>query len=119
LQVTALNHNIGEIEQVHFKRIEHALSGDNNLFGPFLRGQCSDQSSNFFCSFPFGKLAESFLACPNAGVDNFEEELSGSGVEDEDGAVDGFGGEIAFECLVDGDSVDVGVVDEPNDLICE
>lgn len=104
---------------MHFKWIEHALSSHDNLFGSFLGGQCSDQSSNFFCGFPFGKLAETFLACPHAGVDNFEEKLSSSGVEDEDGAVDGFCCEIALKCFVDGDSVDVGVIDKPNDLICE
>jgi hypothetical protein len=49
-------------------------------------------------------------------VDDLEEELSRARVEDEDGAVDGLGGQVAFEGLVDCDAVDVGVVDEPDRL---
>ena len=52
-------------------------------------------------------------------MDDLQEELAGARVEDEDGAIDWFGCQITFECLMDGDSVDIGVIDEPNDLICE
>ena len=44
-------------------------------------------------------------------MNDLEEELTGSRVEDEDGSVDGLGGQVSFERLVDRDSVDVGVVD--------
>ena len=52
-------------------------------------------------------------------MDDLEEELAGARVEDEDGAVDGLGGEVAFERLVDGDAVHVRVVHEPDDLVGE
>ena len=52
-------------------------------------------------------------------MNDLQEQLTGPGVEDENGAVDGLGGQVTFEGLVDGDSVDVGVVDEPDDLVTE
>ena len=64
-------------------------------------------------------LSETFLAGPHRRVDDLEEELTGARVEDEDGAVDGFRGEVAFERLVDGDAIHVRVVNEPDDLIGE
>ena len=48
-------------------------------------------------------------------MDDLEEELAGARVEDEDGAVDGLGGEVALERLVDGDAVHVRVVHEPEE----
>lgn len=36
-----------------------------------------------------------------------------------DGTVDRLGGQIAFERLVDGDTVNVGVVHKPDDLVAE
>jgi hypothetical protein len=52
-------------------------------------------------------------------VDDLQEELTRARVEDEDGAVDGLGGEVAFEGLVDGDAIDIGVVDEQLNLVAE
>ena len=49
-------------------------------------------------------------------MDDLEEELARSRVEDEDGAVDGLGGQVALERLVDRHAVHVGVVHEPDDL---
>lgn len=46
-------------------------------------------------------------------MDDLEEELSSTGVEDEDGSVDGFGRQVALKCLVDGHSVHVGVINKP------
>lgn len=46
-------------------------------------------------------------------MDDLEEELSSTGVEDEDGSVDGFGSQVALKCLVDGHSVHVGVINKP------
>ena len=48
-------------------------------------------------------------------MNDLEEELSGSRVEDEDGAVDRLCGQVALERLVDGHTVDVRVVDEPRE----
>ena len=102
-----------------FQRIQHSLSGDNDLFGLFLHWQTSDESSHFLCCLPLGELAQSLLTCPHTGVNNFEEELARLGIEDEDGSIDGLGGEISLKCLVDGDSVHIGVVYKPNDLVGE
>jgi len=52
-------------------------------------------------------------------VDDFQKQLTCSWVENEDGAVDGLGGEVSFVSLVDCDTVDVCVVDKPNDLVRE
>jgi len=119
LEFTPLDDNIGEIQQVDFERIEHAFTSDDDLFGLFLDGQRSDQSSHFLSGFPLGELAESLLSGPGGGMDDLQVELSVTGVEDENGSVDGFGGQVAFEGLVDGHSVDIGVVHEPNDLVGE
>ena len=47
-------------------------------------------------------LTKTFLSCPHWRVDNLEEELTGTRIEDEDGAVDGFGRQVAFKCLQGG-----------------
>ena len=52
-------------------------------------------------------------------MNDLEEQLASPGVEDEDGAIDRFGGQIALECLVDSHSVHIGVIHKPNDLIAE
>ena len=52
-------------------------------------------------------------------MNNLEEELAGTRIEDENGSVDGFRRQVALERLVDRHAVDVRVVDEPNDLIGE
>ena len=68
---------------------------------------------------PLGQLAQPLLAGPHAGVDDLEEELAGAGVEDEDGPVDGLGGQVALKGLVDGHTVHVGVIHKPDDLVAE
>jgi hypothetical protein len=70
-------------------------------------------------SLPLGELAETLLPGPHGGVNDLEEELPGSRVEDEDGAVDRLGRQVALEGLVDGDAIDVRVVHEPDDLVAE
>ena len=45
--------------------------------------------------------------------------LAGARVEDEDGTVDRLGGQVTLKGLVDGDTVDVGVVDKPDDHVGE
>ena len=63
--------------------------------------------------------AQTHLTSPYASVDDFEEELSCAGVENEDGSVDRFGRQVALERLVDRNAMHVGVVYKPNDLVRE
>lgn len=44
-------------------------------------------------------LTKTFLSSPHRGVDNLEEELTGPRVEDEDGSIDGLGGQVTFKGL--------------------
>jgi len=104
---------------MHLERVEHALAGDDDLLGLLLDGQRPDKGSYLFGCLPFGELAKALLTGPDRGVDDLEEELACARVENEDGAVDGLGGEVALVGLVDGDAVDVGVVHEPDDLVAE
>ena len=102
--------------QVHLERIEHSLPRHDNLLRLLLDGKRPYECRHLLRRFPFGKLAEALLARPRARVNNLEEELPGPRVEYEYGAVDRLGGEVALEGLVDGDTVDVGVVHKPDDL---
>ena len=52
-------------------------------------------------------------------MDDLEEELPSTRVEDEDGSIDGLGGQVALERLVDGYAVHVGVIHKPDDLVAE
>lgn len=52
-------------------------------------------------------------------MNDLQEELTGTWIENEYGSIDGFGCEISLEGLMDGNSVDVGVINEPNDLLGE
>lgn len=44
-------------------------------------------------------LSKTFLSRPDRGVNDLQEQLACTRVEDEDGAVDGLGGQIAFKRL--------------------
>ena len=44
-------------------------------------------------------LSQTLLAGPHRRVDDLEEELASPGVEDEDGAVDGLGGQVTLKGL--------------------
>ena len=70
-------------------------------------------------SFILANLTKTLLSGPHRRVDDLEEELAGARVEDEDGAVDGLGRQVALERLVNRHAVDVRVVHEPDDLIGE
>ena len=48
-----------------FEGIQHALSGDNDLFGLLFHGQGSNEGGDFFGSLPLGQLAETFLTGPD------------------------------------------------------
>lgn len=52
-------------------------------------------------------------------MDDLQEQLSCSWVEDEDGSVYRFCCQVALESLVDGHTIDVCVIDEPDHLVCE
>lgn len=49
-------------------------------------------------------------------MDDLQEQLTGAWVENEDGSIDGLGGQVTLECLVDCHTVHVGVIHEPDDL---
>ena len=119
LQLAALDHDVGKVEQVDLERVEHALARHNDLLGLLFDGQRADEGSHLLGRLPLGQLAETLLARPHARVDDLEEELTGARIEDEYGAVDGLRGQIALVGLVYGDAVDVGVVHEPDDLVAE
>ena len=100
LKLTSLDNYVGEVEQMHFERIQHAFPGYDNLSGLFLNGQSPDESRDFFGGFPLGQLSEAFLARPSTGVYDFEVKLAVSRVEDKYGAVDRFSRQVALEGLV-------------------
>ena len=87
LELTTLNDNIREVEQVHFERVKHALAGDDDLLRLLFDRERTNQCGHFFGSLPLGELPKTLLSGPNACVDDFEEQLSRPRVEDKDGAV--------------------------------
>lgn len=52
-------------------------------------------------------------------MDNFQEKLTCSRIEDKDGTINRFGCQITLKGLMDGDSINVGIIDKPDDLISE
>ncbi len=104
---------------MHLKWVKHAFARDNNLLRLFLYWQTSNESSHFLSSLPLGQLTQSFLSSPYTRVDDLEEQLAGLGVEDKDGSIDGFRGQITLKCLVNCHSVYISVIDKPDDLIGE
>ena len=50
-------------------------------------------------------------------MNNFQEELPSSGVENENGSVNGLGSQVSFESFVNGYTVYISIIDEPDDLI--
>jgi hypothetical protein len=50
-------------------------------------------------------------------VNDFQKELTGSRIEDENRTVDWFRRQVSFERLMNRDSVNVRVIDEPNALV--
>mmetsp|Transcript_13888 Transcript_13888/g.19296 ORF Transcript_13888/g.19296 Transcript_13888/m.19296 type:complete len:248 (-) Transcript_13888:2958-3701(-) len=117
LELAALNDNVGEVKKVDFKRIQHSLSGDNDLLRLLFHRQGSNQGSNFFGSLPLGQLTKTLLTCPDTCVDNLQEQLACSRVEYEDSTVDWLGGQVTLKGLMDGNSVHISVIHEPDDLV--
>ena len=87
LKLTALDDDVGEVEQVHFERVQHALARDDDLFRLLFDRQRTHQSGDFFGGLPLRELTETFLSSPDARMDDFEEKLARPRVEDEDGTV--------------------------------
>jgi hypothetical protein len=52
-------------------------------------------------------------------MNNFEEELASSRIEDEDSTIDWLRGQIALKGLMDRDTVDICVIDEELNLVAE
>ena len=52
-------------------------------------------------------------------MNDLQEQLSSSRIENENRTINRFGRQVTLERLVDGDSVHVGVIDEPDNLITE
>ena len=82
-----------------FERIQHPFSRHDDLFRLFLDGEGADEGGNLLGRLPLGQLPETLLPRPHTRVDDLEEELSGARVEDEDGAVDWLGRQVAFKRL--------------------
>lgn len=97
-----------------FERVEHTLPRDDDLLRLLLDGQRPNQSGDFLGRLPLGQLTETLLTSPHGCVNNLDERLTRSRVEDEDGTIDRLGGQIALERLVNRDSVHLRVVDEPD-----
>ena len=119
LQLATLDDDVGEIEQMDLKRVKHTLSSDDDLLRLLFDGERTNESCYFLSRLPLCELTETLLPCPDTGVNDLQEQLTRARVEDEDSSIDGLGSQVTLEGLVDGDTVDVGVVDEPNDLVGE
>lgn len=52
-------------------------------------------------------------------MNDLQEELPCAGVEDEDGTVDGLGGQVTLKRLVDGYTIHIRVIHKPDDLVAE
>ena len=52
-------------------------------------------------------------------MNDFKEELAGSGIKDEDCSINGLGSQIAFERFVDCNPIHVSVINEQLDLVAE
>ena len=85
------------------ERVQHSFTSHDDLLRLFLYGEGSDESGNLFSRLPLGQLPETFLPRPHTSVDNLEEELTSTRIEDKDGSVDGLGGQVTFKCLKPGE----------------
>lgn len=82
------------------ERTQHALSSDNDLLGLFLNGEGTDQRRNFFRRLPLRELTETLLSSPYTCVNNLQEQLARTRVEDEDSPVDWLSCQVTLEGLV-------------------
>ena len=87
LKLATLDDDVGEIEQVNLERVQHALPRDDDLLRLLLDRQRTHKSRHFFGRLPLRQLSKTLLPCPDARVNDLQEELTGPRVEDEDGTV--------------------------------
>ena len=87
LKFTALGYDVGEVEQVHFERVQHALACVDDLLRLLFDWQRTNQGCHFFRSFPLRQLPKTLLSGPDARMNDLEEELTRPRIEDEDCAV--------------------------------
>lgn len=97
---------------MHLKRIKQTLSCDDELLRLFFHWQRSNERCDFLGCLPLRKLSKTLLTSPDTSVNDLEEELTSTRVKDEDRSIDWLRCQIALECLVNRDSIDVGVVNE-------
>src|SRR2546423_12806943 len=119
LQFTGTNNNIREIKKMHFKRIQHTFPRDDNLMRLFFYRERPNQSGSFFSCLPFRQLTKTFLTRPHRRMNNFEEQLTGSWIEDKDGTIDWLRGQIPFKGLVNRYTVYIGIVNKPDGIFRE
>lgn len=74
---------------MNLEGVEHTLPRDDDLLRLLLDGEGSNESSDLLGRLPLGELSETLLTGPDGRVDDLDERLSSTGVEDEDGSVDG------------------------------
>mmetsp|Transcript_27245 Transcript_27245/g.46261 ORF Transcript_27245/g.46261 Transcript_27245/m.46261 type:complete len:283 (+) Transcript_27245:2730-3578(+) len=104
---------------MHLQRVQQPFAHHDDLLGLLLDGEGPDQRRHLLGRLPLRQLAQPLLPRPDASVDHLQEQLPRPGVEDEQRSVDGLRGQVPLERLVDGHTVHVGVVHEPDDLVGE
>jgi hypothetical protein len=72
---------------VNLQRIEHSFPCYYDLLWLFFNRQRPDERRNFLSGFPLRELRQTLLTGPDAGVNDFQEKLPCSGIEDEYGPV--------------------------------
>jgi hypothetical protein len=75
-------HDVREVKQVDLERVKHALAGHDDLLRLLFDRQRPNERGDFFGGLPLGELTETLLTRPDRRVDDLEEELAGTRVED-------------------------------------
>jgi hypothetical protein len=52
-------------------------------------------------------------------MDNFQEQLASPRIEDKNSTINWFGCQVSLERFMDSHSIDVSVINKPNDLVSE
>jgi len=52
-------------------------------------------------------------------MNNFQEKLTCPRIENKDRTIDRFSSQVTLKCLMDGNSINIGIIYKPNHLICE
>ncbi len=99
--------------------IECALSRHYDLLRLLFNRKSSYKRSHLLCRLPFRKLSKSLLALPHRAMDNLEKELTSPRRKDEDSSIDRLSGKITLVCFMNSDTIDISVIDEPDQLVRE